>query len=166
MDPFLELCKSRVGGGGLGDREDIGEVYRNSVLHQRGYGFFEEYDFSDTYGVGFGDVIMQMLRVAAPVLKQGLTSGLKMLGNTAVSTAANIAQDAIAGENVKDAAKKHVTAAAEEVFAKAPGIVSELMKKRNAEKRKANSRLSAGKLVASARRRRRLDQYPALEKLT
>jgi hypothetical protein len=165
MDPFYELCKNRVIGEGFGEKDEIGEVYRNNVLYQRGYGFSEEYDFSETYGVGFGDVLMQLFRIAAPVVKKGLTSGLKMLGNTAVNTAANIAQDAIAGDNVKTSAKKHVSAAAEEVFAKAPMIVTELIKKRNAEKRKAASRPSAGKLVASARRRRRLDEYPALEKL-
>ena len=165
MDPFYELCQRRVVGSGLGDRNEIGEVYRNNILHQRGYGFSDEYDFSDTYGVGFGDAIMQFLRVAGPVLKKGLTSGLKMLGNTAVNTAANIAQDAIAGQNVKDSARKHASAAAEEVFAKAPAIVTELIKKRTAEKRKANSRPSAGKLVASARRRRTLEEYPALGKL-
>lgn len=167
MDPFYELCKRRVVGSGLADnRDEIGDLYRNNVLYQRGYGFSEEYDFSDTYGVGFGDVIMQLLRAAGPVLKQGLTSGLKMLGNTAVNTAANIAQDAIAGQNMKNSAKKHVTAAAEQVFAKAPGIVTELIKKRTAEKRKANSRPSAGKLVASARRRRTLEEYPALKNLS
>jgi hypothetical protein len=166
MDPFYEHCKRQATGGGLGSPDEIGDVYRSSVLYQRGFGFGEEYDLSETYGLGFGDSIMQLFRLAAPVLKKGLTSGLKMLGNTAVNTAANIAQDAIAGENVKESAQKHVSAAAEDVFARAPAMVTALLKKSRANKRKSSSRPSAGRVVASARKRRVLQEYPGLEKLS
>jgi hypothetical protein len=164
MNPFYEQGKM-LATAGNGQNEDIGDLYK-SVLYQRGYGLGYD-ELSDMQGLGFSDGLMSMFRFVMPALK----TGLQYLGKQAVSTAANIAQDAIAGRNVKEAAREHVLRVGEDIFAKPPGI-----NKGRAGKRKA---LSQGELVVGARpsaiinKRRRqtrigkglLKTYPILEKL-
>jgi hypothetical protein len=87
-----------------------------------------------------------------------------------VNTAANIAQDAINGENIKEAAKAHVTSATHDIFAKAPLALREALNKKPPTKRKAVGKLTPGKLVASARKKKKansynFEEYPALRKL-
>ncbi len=176
MNPYYEHFKF-VQGSGLDkdeSKQGVGSVYRG-VLYQRGYGLGHYYDYSDRHGLGFMDGLMSLARFVLPSMK----SGLKYLGKQAVETAANIAQDAIAGKDIKESAKDHVRSAANHIFAKAPAAITQALTgdKRSGLKRRAVSRTSAGRLVASARRsvkrakksstsRGLLAQYPALEKLT
>lgn len=148
MNPFYEQFKhDAMIGGGLGDQEGIGDVYRSS-LYQRGYGLGFDVDFSETHGLGFADGLMSLIRYAMPMLK----GGLQYLGKQAVSTAANIAQDAIEGKNVKEAAKEHISKAGEDLFAKAPAAIADAVIKTGGVKRKASfSRESPGVLVSRAR---------------
>lgn len=163
MDPFYEYCKRKAVGGGLGGREKIGEVYKRGVFHQRGYG----YKLRRTYGLGFGSSLLSLFRMAAPALK----SGLKYLGNTAVNAAANIAHDAVNGDSIKESARQHLRAAAEDIFAKAPEALMNAGPIRVERKRTVASRSSAGRLAASARKRKKaktshnFEEYPALSKL-
>lgn len=178
MNPFYEQFKRDAvvggGGGGIGDGDGVGDVYR-SVLYQRGYGLGYDIDLGQTYGLGFSDGLMSLIRYALPMLK----GGLQYLGKQAVSTAANIAQDAIEGKNVRDSAKEHISKAGEEILAKAPASITEAFIKPTGVKRKAVSQDSAGALVARARlpppskkfkRSNRigkglLNTYPALAKI-
>lgn len=147
MNPFYDQFKHDVMvGGGFGDGEGIGDVYR-SVLYQRGYGLGYDIDLGDTYGLGFGDNLMSLIRYALPMLK----GGLQYLGKQAVSTAANIAQDAIEGKSVKESAKEHISKVGEDIFAKAPAALAGAVIKPGGVKRKAVSQDSPGALVARAR---------------
>jgi hypothetical protein len=177
MNPYYEHFKL-VHGGGLDKdegKEGVGGVYR-SVLYQRGYGLGQYYDYSDRHGLGFMDGLMSVARFVLPSMK----SGLKYLGNQAVETVANIAQDAIAGKDIKESAKERVRSTAQEIFAKVPAALADTLSgdKRTGVKRRAVSRTSAGRLVASARKPAKrakkrhhsvdpglLAQYPALDKL-
>lgn len=161
MNPFYEQMK-RLAMAGDGFDEDIGDVYKG-IMYQRGYGLGYGVDINEMNGLGFGDSLMNVFRYIMPALK----SGAKYLGDKAISTAADIAHDAIAGRNIGEAAKEHVTKAGKEIFARAPDTLFN----RGGVKRKANSRPSAGELVAGARKKKRkigqglLATYPALEKL-
>lgn len=171
MNPYYNYFKEMSGSGSIDPNEDIGKIYK-TVLYQRGFGFDSEIDFHTTYGLGFADTVQGILRMITPFFK----SGLKYLGSQAVNTAANIAQDVIAGSNVKDAAKTHVTQTAEEIFAKAPEAIANVVKG-NASKRSAVSQSQT--LVEAAppypAKRRRYTQkkgkkllqiYPALGRIS
>lgn len=167
-NPFYDQFKLlATRGSGLEDTE-IGDVYRG-VLHQRGFGY--DFSYNDTHGLGFGNTLMKLFRFLKPSLK----SGLRYLGNQAVTTAANIANDALSGRNIKEAAKEHALKVGEDIFAKAPAAINQLITKRGGMKRKLASR-RVGKPVAarSAKRKRHfsgrigrglLTTYPVLEKL-
>ncbi len=157
------------------ENKHIGGVYKG-VLYQRGYGLGQYYDYSGRHGLGFVDGLMSLARLVMPTMK----TGLKYLGNQAVETVANIAQDAIAGKELKEAAKQRVQETAKDIFAKAPAAIVQAIggDKSKAVKRRAVSHKSAGRLVASARRPAKrakksqslvgkglLEQFPALEKL-
>jgi hypothetical protein len=125
MNPYYDQFKYLVEGSGGG--EDIGDVYKG-VLYQRGYGLD-----SEMHGLGFADGLMRMFKFVLPALK----TGLQYLGKQGVSTAANIASDAISGKNVSESIKEHVTGAAEDLFAKAPDALSSVI--RGGQKRKRAS---------------------------
>ena len=178
-DPFYEHCMLMATGGGInpGSSDEIGELYR-SVLHQRGYGLNTEMmDHDHVYGLGFGELMGRLFRAAAPHLK----SGLKYLGKSAVVTAANVAEDAINGADIKESAMKHVgdavSDAAGEVFARAPKFLGEVsgFKSGKAKKRPAVTKETPGRLVARARsksKRKRArvtynpSDYPGLARLS
>lgn len=165
-NPFYDQFKIlATKGSGLDDRE-IGDVYRG-VLHQRGFGY--DFNYSDAHGLGLKDVFIKLFRFLKPAAK----SGLKYLGNQAVSTAANIATDALAGRDIKEAAKEHVFKVGEDIFAKAPGAISDLIAKRGGMKRKRVSH-HGGREQGGRKRRRHftgrigrglLATYPGLEKI-
>jgi hypothetical protein len=183
MNPFYDHFKylATRGAGGGNDERDIGDVYRG-VLYQRGYGL--EYDaisYNDMHGLGFADGLMSMFKFVLPALK----TGLQYLGKHAVSTAANIATDAIAGRNIAESAKDHVTDTAKDLFAKAPDALSSVI--RGGQKRRWNSSLETageegGRLIKRVAKKKRklsyksrnkyraigkglLSTYPALEKI-
>lgn len=174
MNPYYEHFRAVVGegAGSDDDGDDIGDIYR-SVMYQRGYGLgHNEIDFTRTHGLGFGETFASLMSFAKPLL----TKGLQYFGKQAVNTAANIAQDAIAGENIGQSAKRHLVDTAEDIFARAPGAIMENVFNSRGPSRKRASRPSAGELVASSRRRlynkkRRmtgaglLKEYPALERI-
>lgn len=173
MNPFYDHFKSLIGEG-IGDNDDnIGDIYR-SIMYQRGYGFDDEFvDYDATYGLGFGEVLSNVFRLATPLLKKGL----QYLGNQAVSTVANIAQDAIAGQNVAESAKKHVSHAAGDVFAKAPAAIANSVLKTRGIKRGPDSSLEDVNWGRRSRQKRirknirgkigrgLLQEYPALKKI-
>lgn len=172
MNPFYDHFKSLIGEG-IADDDHIGDLYR-SVLYQRGYGFQGDVDYDMTYGLGFGDALSNLFRLAKPLLKQGL----QYLGSQAVSTAANIAQDAIAGENLADSAKKHVSNVASDVFARAPGVIAQTVLKNRGIKRGADSSSEEANWIRPSKVRPKrsrkktgkigrglFEEYPALRKI-
>ena len=175
MNPYYEHFKT-VYGSGLAKNDDrpIGGVYRG-ILYQRGYGL-GQYNYSDRHGLGFMDGLAGFARFILPSVK----NGLKYLGSQAVETVANIAQDAIAGNDIKNSAKRRVREAAQDIFAKAPKAIMQAVSgdKSRGVKRRALSHKNAGKLVASARQPTKrpkksqnivgkglLEQFPALQRL-
>ena len=122
VNPYYEHFKSFVGSGIPPDQ--IGDVYR-SVLYQRGYGIGGNFEYSGVHGLGFADTALKLFRLAMPALK----SGLQYLGKSAVTAAADVANDAIMGKNVKESAKEHVTEVARDLFAKAPDFISGIDKR-------------------------------------
>lgn len=113
-----------IGGGGGGDSDDIGPLYK-SIHYQRGYGvgFVDPFPF-DTYGLGFGDSISQLFRLAVPYLKQGL----KHVGHRVVEGAASLAKQAIEGKSLPEAAKEALSKTSEQLVAKAPAVLERLHK--------------------------------------
>lgn len=176
MNPYYEHFKQVCGSGfNKDDAQSVGGVYRG-VLYQRGYGLGQYYNYSDRHGLGFMDGLASFARFLLPSMK----SGLKYLGNQAVETVANIAQDAIAGNNLKDSATRRVRETTQDIFAKAPEAIIQAVNgnKSRGTKRRTVSYESAGKLVASARRPPKrskkakhivgkglLQQFPALQRL-
>jgi hypothetical protein len=118
MNPYYEYFESMLGGGG-GPSPNIGEIYEG-INFQRGFGSSEMWEAQNGSGLSSG--LAAIARFALPLLK----NGLKYLGNTAVSTAADIAKDAISGENVKKAAKRRFEESAEEVLGKVPGALKRI----------------------------------------
>jgi hypothetical protein len=129
QNPFYDelkvYCKSGGGGGEIEERESIGPLYK-SINFQRGYGvgYVDPLPY-EKYGLGFGDTISNLFRMAVPYLKHGL----KHLGRKAVETVANVAQDAIEGQNVPESMKLHAGTTARELMAKAPEALSRIINK-------------------------------------
>lgn len=170
-NPFYDSFKQLTGAGGFVDSDpDIGKVYQ-SVLYQRGFGFNNLDDFRMTHGLGFADGLMNMFKTALPYLK----TGLQYLGKQAVNTAAGIAKDTLMGDNIRDAAKKHATQAAGEIFAEAPNIILDSVMNKRGTKRKAGSSTKALNQRTSVLRSKKakrgkrgfgiLKTYPALENI-
>lgn len=127
-DELKSYCVSGGGGGGVGynvDEDSIGPLYK-SVHFQRGFGFGYVDPFPyEKYGLGFGDTISNLFRMAVPYLKQGL----KHLGKKAVDTVAHVAHDALEGQNIPEAIKSHAGTAGRELIAKVPRAFSEVLDK-------------------------------------
>lgn len=169
MNPFKEHFKEIIGRGAT-NGENIGNVYK-SVLYQRGFGFDHEVNHHDTYGLGFSEGLQGFFKLMSPIL----SSGLKFLGNQAVNTAANIAHDVIAGENAKDSAKTHVKKAAEQIFARAPEAISQVIRRAGSKRKFVSRQVADGEVTVSRTAKRfkgnrrigrgLLSTYPALEKI-
>lgn len=167
-NPFYDQFKLLATRGSGLDNKEIGDVYRG-VLHQRGFGY--DFNYGDAHGLGFGSTFMKFIRFLQPSLK----SGLKYLGNQAVSTAANIATDALAGRDIRESAKEHARKAGEDIFARAPAAISQLITKRGGMKRRRVSHQRGRELSARPAKRKRhfsgrigkglLSTYPVLENL-
>jgi hypothetical protein len=138
------------------DDDDIGDTYRG-VLYQRGFGNRFTYDYDELYGLGWGSTLKSLFNFAKPLFKQGA----KYLGRKAVDTVANIATDAISGENIKESAKRRIADTGEEIFAKAPEAITQLINKRPAAKTKA----PRGRYKRRKIGRGMLKEYPLLKKL-
>jgi hypothetical protein len=167
VNPFYSHFKVLASTGqGINLEDGIGDVYRG-VLFQRGYGL--GYNAADVYamqGLGFQDVLSSLFRVVSPYLQ----SGLRYLGNEAVSTVANIAKDAINGENVKEAAKQRTANTAEEIYAKAPDAIARVFNKKNGTVKRRASPFHTSTSVTSLQKKRKfgrglLREYPVLEKI-
>ena len=167
VNPYYEHFKTFTGAG-IHPSDQIGDVYR-SVLYQRGYGYGNDFDYSAVHGLGFMDGIMRLFRLAMPAVK----SGLQYLGKQAVTTAADVATDAILGRNVNKSAKERVSAAATNIVAKAPAFLTEVNKsmglKRSATSiDTAGSRSSRPPAKKPKKKKRKigrglLNTYPGLE---
>lgn len=168
MNPYYEMMKSSITGGGGMNGEDIGKIYR-SVYYQRGYGLSNGAHYGMKYGLGFADMMQGFFRIVKPLLN----SGAQYLGNQVVNSAANIAKDVIGGQKFKDAAKSELSSAAGELMAKAPEMLSAAIRT-TSRKRKGVSTENKSVGSTTAKRLRKagyyrgrglLKTYPALEKI-
>jgi hypothetical protein len=163
MNPFSEHFDVMIGGGYTADENDyIGNTYREA-LYQRGYGFRGDIiDYDEMYGLGWSDTLRSIFNFAKPLLKRGA----EFLGKKAVDTVSNIAHDAISGENIKESAKRHITDTKDEIFAKAPEAVANLLNKSNSRKRGMVSQKQTSGTSTRRQKKRRtfgrgiLETYP------
>jgi hypothetical protein len=141
--------------------DDIGDTYRG-VLYQRGFGNRFVYDdYDEIYGLGWGSTLKNLFNFAKPLF----TQGAKYLGKKAVDTVANIASDAIAGENIKESAKRRITDTGEEIYAKAPEAISRLVSKRSAPQPQTAKARSRSRYKKRKIGRGMLQEYPVLRNL-
>lgn len=91
-------------------------------------------------GHGLGGIFSSLFRAAIPIFKSAapaLKSGAKALAREAVATGANIAVDALKGEDWKEAATKRSNAAAQKLILKGASKINNMFD----GKRKAPSAL-------------------------
>ena len=101
--PYYDFFKDSIGQGEGKYFTGIGEPYRLSSRYQKGYGFLGA--TARTRGDGFGNILSSLWRMAFPMIK----TSAKKLGSAALDVATNVASDALAGKNIKDSAKEHLT---------------------------------------------------------
>jgi hypothetical protein len=112
--------------------------------------------------LGWGDTLRSLFNFAKPLFRKGA----EFLGRKAVDTVANIAHDAISGDNVKESAKRRLVDTGQEIFAKAPEAVVQLMG--NKSKKQKRSAPSTSRAVGKKRRKIGhgiMKKYPALGKI-
>lgn len=135
MNPYYEYFTAMSGGGM--QPQSIGDVYEG-VHFQRGFGFHNDL-WEAQHGSGLASGLAALARVAMPWLQ----NGLKYLGNAAVTTVADIAKDAIAGEPIRTAAKQRVEQSTTKILEKVPGVLrnmsSAISNKRLVSKRTTDS---------------------------
>lgn len=147
-NPYYDRFKT-ISGSGFKTDKDVGNIYAGT-LHQMGYGYR---DFDSMRGEGWLSDIFN--NVAKPLLIQGA----KYLGLKGVDMVSNIASDAIKGKDLKEAVNDRFVETKDAVVQEVPKTVFGLFKKGNKDathKRKAISRPSAGALVTSASKRRKV----------
>ena len=119
------------------------DVYKGA-LYQKGY--------------GLGGTFRSLFRWIIPIFKQhalpALKSGAKQIGREAISTASNIAYDALAGKDINESLKNNASTAFEnlknEAISSAPEVVSNI---RNAIKEKM---AQSGKGIKRKRKKRNM----------
>lgn len=89
--------------------------YKEYYENQAGSGFPVFRGYANQRGYGLGGMFKTFFKYIMPMFKThalpALKKGAEIIGAEAVKTAANIANDAISGKNVKDAAKEHLNEA-------------------------------------------------------
>ena len=84
---------------------EIKKVYEDYYLSQIGRGIPVFRGVRYQRGHGLGNVLRNLTKFALPFLKKGV----KAVGKQAVRTGMNIAQEAMQGQNIKAAAKRHLS---------------------------------------------------------
>jgi len=100
--PYYDYFKDAIGQGDGKYYVGIGEPYRVSSRYQKGYGLGIT---GRTRGDGFGNILSSLWRMAFPMIK----TSAKKLGTAALDVATNVASDALAGKDIKESAKEHLT---------------------------------------------------------
>jgi len=121
---------------------DTHSALNNYYMQQAGGGQ-PSYYIGPSYqrGHGLGGIFASLFKAAMPVLKSVapvLKRGAKAVAKEAITTGAQIASDALAGDNWKDSAAKHGTAATKRLVKKGTknlvGMMSAKPIKRNRTK--------------------------------
>ncbi len=80
--------------------------------NQAGSGYPVFRGYSNQRGYGLGGIFKKFYKFIMPLFKTHalpmLKKGAEVVGTEAIKTAANIANDAISGQNIKEASQKHV----------------------------------------------------------
>jgi len=97
---YFHYFHNQVTGRGIIEDDyvpNLGQVYNYNIGLRRGRGQF----YGRHRGFGLGSFFSSLLQRATPFLRN--------IGNHAVNAAANIAKEAIQGNNIKEAAIKHIS---------------------------------------------------------
>jgi hypothetical protein len=118
--------KAVMGKGDGSYYANMGHVYKTRPGVQRGYGSYivNPRLSSRQRGLGFGSTMMSLFKMAAPILRS--------LGSKAVNVAANVAQDAIQGSNIKDSVIRHAKNEVSGIIEQAPAAFTGLVTKAGA----------------------------------
>ena len=84
---------------------DHKKLYEEYYLNQRGRGMATFTGARYQRGHGLGNILRSLTKFALPFLKKGA----KAVGKQAMKTGMNIAQEAMLGQNIKKAAKRHLS---------------------------------------------------------
>jgi hypothetical protein len=121
-NPYYSFFKETIGRGSGKYYTGIGHVYTTRRGLQRGSGFFMPgAPMFNKRGMGFGNVMRALFRMATPILK--------VLGSKAVDVASNIAKDTIQGENIKDSAVRHVSNEGKQLLGRVPSSIRNILDK-------------------------------------
>lgn len=112
---------------------DSKEFYQNYYTDQVGHGLAVYKGKTVMDGSGIGSIFSGLLSKAIPVLK---TAG-KAVGKRLLASGANIARDALAGENIAQSARKRLKLAGKDLLGAA---ASSLLNKSNARPRRVAKR--------------------------
>lgn len=116
--------------------------WNNYYMEQAGNGSGYNYYKGSAYqqGYGLGSSFRRFFRWIIPIFKEHalpkLESGLKTVGKEALSSAANIAKDYVAGKDLSLAAKEHVSTSIDNLKDKAENSLSGHGPKKKSIKRK------------------------------
>ena len=84
---------------------DCKKLYEEYYLNQTGRGMAAFTGARYQRGHGLGNILCSLTKFALPFLKKGA----KAVGKQAMKTGMNIAQEAMLGQNIKKAAKRHLS---------------------------------------------------------
>ena len=84
---------------------DCKKLYEEYYLHQTGRGMAAFTGARYQRGHGLGNMLRSLTKFAMPFLKKGA----KAVGKQAMKTGMNIAQEVMLGQNIKKAAKRHLS---------------------------------------------------------
>jgi len=117
------------------------DIYWKYYKEQSGNGLPVFGGYRGQRGHGLGSILGGLFRSAMPMIKRGLAT----FGKHALKTGLEIANDVVAGENVKDSAKRRVSEGIKR-FARPENFISQTGSGRK--------RKSSGKIKKSKRKRR------------
>jgi len=115
------------------------KAYHDYYLHQAGRGYPVYVGTRYQRGHGLGSIFGSLFKSAVPLLKRGA----KTLGREALKTGLNIAEDVVAGKNLKQAAKSRLKSTGQNLLQKAiigVGPPGERTIKRAAKRKKPRRR--------------------------
>lgn len=115
------------------------KAYHDYYLHQAGRGYPVYVGTRYQRGHGLGSIFGSLFKSAVPLLKRGA----KTLGREALKTGLNIAEDVVAGKNLKQAAKSRLKSTGQNLLQKAiigVGPPGERSIKRAAKRKKPRRR--------------------------
>ena len=151
-------------------RADRMKLYEEYYLKQTGNGMPAFTGAQYQRGHGLGNMLRSLTKFALPMLKKGVRS----VGKQVLKTGMNIAQDAMHGQNIKSAAKRHLSQGITELVTqhgrgKRMGPPGERIKRKKQKKSVKRSKkgykrkaVSSHRFISSSAKRQRTSKKDAL----